>query len=293
MFNPELPLFLLKGEEVALDIVMLPFVLEKYYGIIPRIISPNDLRLVQDASHPLGYRLYHVATESPHENPGQMRPLKNGENLQEIHQLGLELRQHELAALDAEMLRQISLRCFNDLRTVLLVHDKRMLGIVKEELEDLKQRGVINNQQTQILDRGIADSILPGSASMKALLHNSKIRPDIKDDFLLKPVRGGKGVGILFGQDLPSDQWLTVLKDLQTPQMHDDVLYVIQRRIRPRLYDVLLRGEKTVQNPLIGTWQIVNGQYRELGGWRSSSGRVCAVSLGGAWIGSLIPVDKD
>ena len=275
---------------------MLPFVLEKHYGIVPQIISINSLRLVRDASHPLGHRLYHVETKSEHENLGsadQMRSPKNGETLQEIHQLGLELRQHELAALDPEMLRQISLRCFNDLRTILLVHDKRMLGIVKEELEDLKQRGVINDQQTRILDRGIADSVLPGSASMKILLHDSEARLDIKNDFLLKPIRGGKGVGILFGEDLSSDQWLTLLKDLQTPQIHDDVSYVIQRRIRPRLYDVLLKGEKIVQNPLVGTWQIVNGEYRELGGWRSSSSRVCAVSLGGAWIGSVISVDKD
>ena len=60
--------------------------------------------------------------------------------MEAIHQVGLELHQRELLAIETEMLQQINIRCFNDMRTILLVHDKQMLRIVKQELTETTYR---------------------------------------------------------------------------------------------------------------------------------------------------------
>lgn len=80
--------------------------------------------------------------------------------------MGMELHQHEMLALGYEMLQQLSLRCFNDMRTLLLVHDKRMLGIVLEELDALVARNVLLPSEANVLQRGICPTILPGSTNM-------------------------------------------------------------------------------------------------------------------------------
>ncbi|KAJ4155046.1 hypothetical protein LMH87_000312 [Akanthomyces muscarius] len=58
----------------------------------------------------------------------------------------------ELVSLDREMWRQLSLCCFNDMSTMLLVHGGRMLGIIGQELTDLVARGAITQAATA-LDR--------------------------------------------------------------------------------------------------------------------------------------------
>lgn len=60
-----------------------------------------------------------------------------------IHQVGLELHQRELLAVETEMLQQISFRCLNDMWTIFLAHDKRMLSIVKQELKPLIARNML------------------------------------------------------------------------------------------------------------------------------------------------------
>ncbi|KAK7995612.1 hypothetical protein PG990_014385 [Apiospora arundinis] len=117
---------------------------EKRFGTKPRLITPADLRLLPDSSLVGGCRLCCVVKSSAHRTspPGYwMTDPQSGEVWEEVQQVGLELHQRELMELDRELLRQISLRCFNDLRTILLVHDKRMLGIVQEEAPRLVARG--------------------------------------------------------------------------------------------------------------------------------------------------------
>lgn len=75
----------------------------------------------------------------------------------------LELHQGELMSLSFRILREIGLRCFNDLHTILLVHDKKMLGIVLEELDSPVARNVLTSDQTGILDRRIVPTIITGS----------------------------------------------------------------------------------------------------------------------------------
>jgi hypothetical protein len=63
----------------------------------------------------------------------------------------------------------------------------------------------------------------------------------------------------------------------------------VQRRIIPRLYDVILTSSgDRVRYPLIGTYHVVDGNFLGLGIWRAGPGRICAVSTGGSWMCSVI-----
>ncbi|KAI0546940.1 hypothetical protein F4679DRAFT_598063 [Xylaria curta] len=203
-----------------------------------------------------------------------------GEIVEEIKQVGLELHQHELFALPQDMLRQISLCCFNDLRTILLIHDKRMFGIVKKQ--------ALTPDQAHALDEGIVDMFIPGSSQLNSLLQNSKSSQDLKNDYILKPIRSETGAGIIFGEDIASHEWEPRLENLKSQAQITEKTYVVQRRVRQCLYDLVLHAPgKKVQYPLVGTWHVINGRFCGLGTWRSSGNRICAMGSGGAIVWSV------
>lgn len=295
LFQRNRPLHLLKGEERGIDINMVIDACRRRLGITPRLIFPADLRLVPDPESEGGHRLCClVQRDGVNPHPVETTMITGeGEIVEEIHQVGLELHQHELAALNPEILRQISLRCFNDLRTILLVHDKRMLGVVRQELPSLAARGVLTPVQAKVLAAGIAHTVLAGSGEMAQLLRDSANSEDLKDKYIIKPARGGKGVGIVFGEDLTSDEWVSALVRLQTPELISGTTSVVQRRVVPRLYDLVLKpsGERQ-RYPLVGTFHIVDGRYLGLGIWRASGSRICAVSTGGSWMCTVVAKDE-
>ena len=211
-----------------------------------------------------------------------------GEIVEEILQVGLELRQQELFGLPREILRHISLCCFNDLRTLLLVHDKRMLGIVQQELGRLVKQQVLTPAQARVLDEGIVDTYLPNSPQLSSLLQKSISSPSLKDDYIIKPVRGGKGEGIIFGDDLTVEEWLSKVNGLLSQAPFLGTTYVIQRKVKHCLYDLVLPASvEKVSYPLVGTFHIFHGRFCGLGIWRSSAERICAISSGGSMLCSV------
>lgn len=265
---------------------MLLHIMHQRFGLTPRLITPEQLRLLPLARSD-GHRLC-CLVDSNEDAPSSAFNTSRGEVVEEIYQVGLELHQSELLALGHEMLRQISLRCFNDLRSVFLTHDKRMLGIIKQELDSLVLRNVITSDQAQILDQGVADTILPGSVALERIFCLAQQSPRSRGQFLLKPIRSGKGAGIVFGDELTPEEWLSALQLQRNTRIVSGVTCVVQRRITPRLYDLVLKTSGTcVRYPLIGTYFVVNGRLLGLGGWRSSPDKICAVSHGGSWVCSV------
>lgn len=174
------------------------------------MITPSDLRLVPSPLSATGSMLYCVVGV---ETTGT-------EVLERVHQLGLELHQHELRSLSPSLLREIARCSFNDLRTIFLVHDKRILGLVLEELDALVSvQKVLTSSQAEILRCGITPTIIPGSREMTALIHTSYENQVAKDDLLLKPIRGGKGAGIMFGSDMTPQAWASQLALLRRPDV--------------------------------------------------------------------------
>ena len=282
LFDPSLPLHLLKGEEPGLDIHLFISYVHSVTGRKPILIKPSDLRLASCPLSPTGYTLECVAGLDPNGN----------QILERVHQVGLELHQHELRSLSTLLLREICLRCFNDFRTIFLVHDKRMLGIVLQELENLVDvQKIISPTQAETLRRGITLTINPGSRELAILVKLTKICPRIKDDFILKPIRGGKGAGIIFGSDLSPLTWSSHLELLRKSELVPGLLtYVIQRKIEQPRVDVVLHKAGSLQrNFLVGTYMSIHGHYVGIGLWRTSPDRVCAVSQGGVWMCSILP----
>lgn len=308
LFQPGLPLHLLRDAEHGFDIHMFMDIMQRRFGVTTRPITPADLRLVPDPKNETGFKLCCLASHKNGSNqdtgshPAQVGSTvpqagkktatwitDDGEWVEEVHQVGLELHQREIVALDTEMLRQVSLRCFNDMRTVLLVHDKRMLGMVKQELENLVNRGVLTLAEAQVLAKGIADTANPGSPEMGEVLKMAKANPELRKQYLLKPVRSGKGAGIVFGDETSPDEWVAALENLQSPVLVPGVSCVVQRRITPRLYDVIIKSSgDRVRYPLVGTYHAIHGNLLGLGIWRTSADRICALSTGGSWMCSVI-----
>ena len=281
LFDPSLPLHLLKGDEPGLDIHLFISYVQSVTGRKPSLVRPSDLRLASCPLSPTGYTLECVAGLDRNGN----------EILERVHQVGLELRQCELRPLSTSLLREICLRCFNDLRTIFLVHDKRMLGIVLQELENLVDvQKILSPTQAETLRRGITPTLIPGSRELAKLVKLTKISPRIKDDFILKPIRGGKSAGIIFGSDLSPLAWSSHLELLRKSELVPGLLtYVIQRKIeQPRFDLVLLRPGSLQRNYLVGTYMSIHGRFVGIGIWRTSPGRMCAVSRGGAWICSIV-----
>ncbi|KAJ5781231.1 hypothetical protein N7457_006391 [Penicillium paradoxum] len=295
LYNPDLPLFLLRGEEHGYDIHLYTHYARTVLDQRVRMIKADDLRLIPHQGSLGGYKLCCVADPKDLFKTPKINFLVNeeGEHLEEIHQMGLELQQREIHAFDYEMLQQISLRCFNDMRTLLLVHDKRMLGIMLEEVDSLVARQVISPSEAGLLQQGICPTILPGSHQMTQFIEQCRLHPNHKDEYILKAVRDGKGEGIVFGDNMTHESWMDRLEDQRSPHISPrGVTSIVQRKIRQAKYDVLLRENEGVQNfPLIGTYHVVKGQFLGLGVWRSSPDAVCAISYGGAWMCSVKQTD--
>lgn len=285
LFDASLPLHLIKDEEKGIDIHLFALYAQRCLGIDVKFVPPENLRLVPAAAYG-GYKLYCLATEDT------LQPTiinDAGERLEEIHQLEVELLQRELLTMSFEMLQQISLRCFNDLRSILLVHDKRMLGIIREELDCLVSRGVLSSNQAGVLDRGLAHTVLPGSEKLEQFIAKCQESKTTKDSYLLKPIRSGKGAGVLFGDQVSQDEWMSLLQGMRFPLERGETAYVLQKLIQQRTYDVLLNEESGVRScHLIGTFHISDGMFLSIGIWRSGPGRISAVSNGGAWMCSVI-----
>ncbi|KAJ5144998.1 hypothetical protein N7448_002390 [Penicillium atrosanguineum] len=286
LFDSSLPLHLVKGKEAGFDIHMFVPYAQRYLGMDVKVIPPESLRLVPAAA-PGGYKLYCLSGADT-KQPTIFNDV--GECLEEVLQLGLELYQRELLAMSFEMLQQISLRSFNDLRTVFLVHDKRLLGLVLEELDSLVARDVLSSRQAEILNRGLVHTIIPGSDKLERFMSSCQADVCIKDSYLLKPIRSGKGSGILFGDQVTQEEWVSLLQGMRDPRLkHGKTTYVVQKEIEQQKYDVLLEEDAGVESfPLVGTFHITNGVFLGLGLWRSGPGRICALSRGGAWMCSLI-----
>ncbi|KAJ5407253.1 hypothetical protein N7465_008537 [Penicillium sp. CMV-2018d] len=293
LFDTSKTLHILKGQESGIDIWMLAWAVEKRTGISPRFIRPEDLRLVACSEALLGQRLCCVIPDDSNVSSTSTVFQSNGERLEEIHQVNLELHQSELRAMPTDILRHLSLRCFNDMRTIFLVHDKRMLGLVLQELDSLVYRHkVLTPAQAEILQEGISTTFIPGSLEMDQFIELSHTNPNIKDQFILKPIRGGKGAGILFGDELSPEDWQDRIKSCRCAMISPDrTSYIVQRSVPQAVYDVISRdSDEGKPLCLVGTYHVINGQYFGLGTWRAGPARICAISHGASWICSVFSI---
>ena len=126
-----------------------------------------------------------------------------------LGQFVFECSTAELLNFDINVLRKV-VACphFNDLRTIFLTHDKRMLSVLSssEILSDYA-----SPDDALILRQHIIPTYIVGVHV--DIVIQAKIERDM---WILKPNSGGKGVGIVFGRDCSSDaEWVQLLDDPQ------------------------------------------------------------------------------
>ncbi|KAE8136499.1 hypothetical protein BDV38DRAFT_293907 [Aspergillus pseudotamarii] len=220
LFDPNLPIhFVSEGKEFPRTSPLFGLI-EKRTGMRPRQVKSKDLRLIPSKASRTGFILCCVWGADPDvSQTSDMRQVikVNGEALEEVHQIGLQLFDYELFSLPLEMVRHIGLCCVNDPRSVFIAHDKRILGIILQELDALlNKHKVLSPAQAQIIRERIIPTILPGSSEFKTLLEDSQKDLQTKNGYILKPVRDARGNGILLGKNISVHEWETILASLDS-----------------------------------------------------------------------------
>ncbi|RAH78069.1 hypothetical protein BO86DRAFT_403162 [Aspergillus japonicus CBS 114.51] len=150
------------------------------------IIKPVDLRLIRSNNSKTRYDLYCL---SDRDCPDMVST--DGERLDRVYQTGLQLFQHELRSIPTDILRHLALHSVNDLRSVLLIHDKRILGVLLQELDSLVSKQVLTAEQAAIIRHGVVPTINPGSPELSGLIDQQSRSLIHKDNYIIKPVRSG------------------------------------------------------------------------------------------------------
>ncbi|KAF3935430.1 hypothetical protein ABW20_dc0105679 [Dactylellina cionopaga] len=254
VFDTSKPVHILKGREAGYDINHLP----KELSAEVTFADVAQLQIVRTGT---GNRLVQCV---------------EGKEV-EISQIVLELHQDELLDLSEDLLWEISIRVrINDMRTIMLVHDKRMLGLVRQQLVSLISRSVLSIQAAALLENSIAETYLPGTPGYLEALSSPR-----EQQWLFKPAGSGKGAGIVFRQDLLENEWRSFIATSSIP-------HVLQRAVSHKKFNLAMPSEeglvKRVSWDLVGTFFMVDGYFNGLGPWRSSVEKICALSRGGSWM---------
>lgn len=310
LFDPRYRVFFLRGRVDSIPEDSSLFgIIEERTGLRPRLISPDDLRLVPCRKSRTGFVLCCIAnfsapasafvpspSPSPNPLPRQNNTTEKEENLEQIHQTALQLIDYELFALPRDIQRHIILTSRNDPRSIFLAHDKRFLGIIRQELPALVHKHrVLNAEQAYFLERRVIPTILPGERQMRELLEltrrqnqglsngngngNAHERDHVKNTYILKPARQARGAGILLGKHLSHTQWESILTGLlittspnSTPAAAAAAQYTLQTflhplRTLPWFWD---EERKTRATRTVGTYFSVNGRFVGFGMLRSA-----------------------
>jgi hypothetical protein len=218
----------------------------------------TELRLEPDVHSPGGYKLLYCSND--------------GSTTEEVEQCTLELFQDELVDMDQILLRKIATCCLNDFRTILLLHDKRILGVVLDELEDLKTRNVLTKEEALRLENAIAETLPSGTDAIKDLLTRSRTDPTRKNDWIAKPVRDASCNGIKLGSDMTQEEWLTLLEAQSRRRLRPtEDAFVIQRMVKHVWFPIVRHNMESSEPEnfhLIGSHHVVNSQYNMFGPWR-------------------------
>ncbi|EWC46460.1 hypothetical protein DRE_04403 [Drechslerella stenobrocha 248] len=247
------PVHVLKVREHGYDIHYLP---RELGG---RLVFVNDLSSLRIVTKGTKNHLVHVNDSGRQE---------------EVFQIALELHQDEILSMPEDILWEVSIRArVNDMRTIMLVHDKRMLGIVRQQLANLVARGTISPEGAIVLAKSLAETCLPGTPEYRQAIASDK---DV--DWLFKPAGSGKGAGIVFKNDISQEDWQALTSKSQTGASH-----VLQKAVTQKVFDLFAPSSNScrkVQLSVVGTFFNINGHFRGFGPWRASASKLCALSTG-------------
>ncbi|KAJ6185719.1 hypothetical protein N7519_007020 [Penicillium mononematosum] len=273
LFDSDGPIhFVKESQTFPSDSPLFGFI-EERTGWRPRTVRPGDLRLVPSATSQTGFILCCVWGADPTvKTPPDSLLEVDGEVLEPVHMVGLQLYDFELFSLSPGMVRHIAGCCINDPRSVFLAHDKRILGIILQELDSLVDtQRALSPAQAQTLREHIIPTILPKTADFRDLLYRTQTNPEIKDQYILKPARDARGAGILLGRNLSTEKWQSTLTSMDSQNTHSlTTQYVLQPMLNLRSFEWYWdEGRQIRKSRSVGTYYSVNGRFVGLGMFRT------------------------
>jgi hypothetical protein len=169
--------------------------------------------------------------------PQSLRLLPDGMGITDdvgpVNQFLLELHQSEIEALPEPLLHVLAKTCWNDLRTIYFVHDKRMLYLIRRELEWLVGLGEITPGQAEVLRRGVTETYISTDPQFERVLQKGR-----KEEWTIKMCMAGKGEGMVFGKNVDEDTWLELLESQR--RQESAYGYVLQRYIKQKRISLLV-----------------------------------------------------
>lgn len=186
----------------------------------------------------------------------------------EIRSCVLELYQDEFLALDDDVLEAIAILSYhghalNDLRTIFLVHDKRMLHLLLSDCYELdhENRKLLHKY---IVPTALAEEVLANKQGFEGT------------SLVLKPSENGKGEGIIMQKNMSSDKFYDemCIRIAEAP-------HVVQSYVKQRKFELISHTGETKHWKTVGILSSMDGRFYGPGPFRSNEGDLISVAGGG------------
>jgi hypothetical protein len=214
---------------------MIPEYFERIFGntSVLKIAEPNwDIALYGEYLEKKGKKLEIVHPKN--------KDLKN------LESVIVELRQPEiLEHLLVEQVRELQNHPhLNDLRTILIGHDKRLLAV----LYDKKLLGrYATSSERKIIEPHLIETYftnyeIPGFAANK-------------DEWVLKHALLGKSKHVYIGKEMSMDEWVRACLHVKKEP------FIIQKKVKEHRFSIYLPHLGEIKNPIYGTLLGVDGKF--------------------------------
>lgn len=281
LYDAEKPIALVIGKEKPWD-----FAVAKDLYPSARFVAPSDLRIINTSTDTSASC---SATLTDSHGP--------------LEQFLLELHQDEIEAMDEEVIFELGKRCWNDLRTIYLMHDKRMLALIRRELRWCVDNGIITAEQAEILKKGVAETYLLDNTTYSTILAHMK--PGDKDLWTLKKAQSGKGDGMIIGKNVDEEVWKASVEKFAAQggkTKEEGPAYTLQKYIKSKRLELLVHhpssakeakeknGKVTMQKvnwKIVGTIICIGDLLVPNTIWRANSTDIVALSRAGAAIAGV------
>ena len=166
---------------------------------------------------------------------------------------------------------------FNDLRTILIAHDKRMLALFHRK--DI-MRDYLDLTDIDVLEKHIAPTYVCGNSSAQLCQAKSN-----KEQWLVKPIRSGKGDGVVLGKSATADEWEHCLDGAMRGE------YVLQRYVGQSsisMIEAIDNQVAEVSMNIVGIMLCFDDRFLGPGAYRASASDVVNVASGGLIVNPML-----
>ena len=197
-------------------------------------------------------------------------------NNEKAVQFIVEMDREELKKMNPEVLKALikSEVCINDIRSIILVHDKRILSVLYNE--EIMSKYISGEDYVFLKQFLIPSFTLDSEKIRNKLIHSSDT------NWILKRSSGGRGVGMYEKKNCSSSVWEKVI----TEQWSD---YMVQEYISQKELYLTNKGELQTIN-IVGMLLAYNEHFFGLGVYRGSSESIINVHSGAYVFPSVIAI---